>query len=95
MWKHCTMLPRPGNAGRLNSSMLSTRVWLQFVYDNNNFDGDDVIPVNIGDEATRFTFHIIRHYHELPSVVVFTQVCMAFSMCHHATLTASAWLRAA
>ena len=72
--------------------MLSTHVWLQFVYDNNNFDGDDVIPVNIGDEATRFTFHIIRHYHELPSVVIFTQVCMASSAGCHATLAASALL---
>ena len=69
--------------------MLSTRVWLQFVYDNNNFDGDDVIPVNIGDEATRFTFHIIRRYHELPSVVIFTQVCMAW---HEVRAAMPPWL---
>jgi hypothetical protein len=54
-----------------------------------------VIPVNIGDEATRFTFHIIRRYHELPSVVIFTQVCMASSVSCYATLAAPVLLRGA
>jgi hypothetical protein len=63
---------------------------MQFVYNKTDFS-DGYIPLHMGGETTAYIYHIIKHYDELPSVIVFTQVGLA-CMCHGAACDGCATL---
>ena len=48
-------------------------MFVQVIY-SRDFHGDNAFPANMGGEAIPYLLHIVRHYDNLPSVVIFSQV---------------------